>query len=448
MKMPSNAWIERYSALSRIDEIKRRARVTVEPIQGLGDDSIELACRRLLNGLSEVFVPSDRLVKLMHSEVDRAKTHAVLYYSDPLTVLDRANADSIDIEPYAPTCITGPAGTGKTRWRRALARVLGEVGSIELGPGYGCVPLVPFTSVLVGTQRSISQVLRPLARPEIGKGRARISEADLPGDCARWQALVGGCLFGVDELQFLAQSKDASTLVTTVLLALLDVKTPWFFMSNYSLGWKLVGRPPEATQRLLSRPVVLLPEAPGSKDWREILQQYQYTAKEVLAFELVDREYELWNCCAGLKRLLLALLEIAYRNCRECGRWTITWPDVERAYRSGQFKNPRTDVEAMIAYAVQGGDMKQDLKCPFEDDGSLESIEKYKEQLRNARREKVVAAVIDSSLSVEERKRHEEIKQRAGEPVVTKPATVIKMPRVKKTARSLIDAGRRFNDER
>jgi len=175
---------------------------------------------RRVNALSEAFVPTSNIAILIRNEIARAHAHASIHYSDPAIMLARANSDSIEIEPFMPTCITGPAGTGKTRWRRALARALGEIGKVQLGPGHGIVPLVPFTSVLVGTQRSVSQILRPLARPEIQSGKVRISEADLPGECALWQAIVGGGLFGVDELQFLTPSKDDSTLVTVVLQAL------------------------------------------------------------------------------------------------------------------------------------------------------------------------------------------------------------------------------------
>lgn len=444
-----NPWIDRYAALCDLDEIIRRARVLVAPLHGLSDDTIELACQRLVNAFSEVFVPTSNIAILLRNEIARAHAHASIYYSDPAIIVARANSNSIDIEPYMPTCITGPAGTGKTRWRRALSRVLGEIGEVQLGPGHGIVPLVSFTSVLVGTQRSVSQILRPLARPEIQSGKVRISEADLPGECALWQAIVGGCLFGVDELQFLTQSKDASTLVTVVLQALLDVKTPWFYMANYSLCWKLMQRPVESTQRLLKRPLVLLPEPPGSKDWREILQEYQRVAPEVFSFDLATREIELWNYCAGLKRLLVHLIELTYRDCRERGRFQISWADIERGYLSGQYMVNRNDVEKMIAYAVQGGDLRQDLKCPFVDDSSSDSIEKYKTQLRDARHRQVVAASVDASLNVEERNRIAAIKERTTGGVATAPAKVIKLPRVaKRSVAGLLDAGRRFGEEK
>ncbi len=445
----ANPWIDRYAALCDLDEIKRRTRVSVTPLNGLGDDAIELACQRLLNALSEVFVPTSATAMLIQNEIGRAHAHATIYYSDPATILARANSDLIDIEPYMPTCFTGPAGTGKTRWRRALARALGDIGTVPLGQGHGMVPLVPFTSVMVGTQRSVSQVLRPLARPEIQGGKVRISEADLPGECALWQAIVGGCLFGVDELQFLTQSKDASTLVTVVLQALFGVKTPWFFMANYSLCWKLMQRPPESTQRLLGRPAVLLPDPPGSEDWREILREYQYVAPEVFAFDLVTREIELWNYCAGLKRLLVQLIELTYRDCRRREKFKIVWPDIERGYLSGPYKQNRSDVQKMIAYAVQGGDLKQDLKCPFEDDASTESIEKYKAHLRDARHRQVVAASINASLSVEERDRIAEIKKRAAGEVDITPAKVIRLPRVtNRSVAGLLAAGRKFGEEK
>ncbi len=79
----------------------------------------------------------------------------------------------------------------------------------------------------------------------------KVSQARLPVECARWQRLCGICLLGVDELQFMAASDTATTLITQTMLAIAEVRIPWFVTANYSLARKLLSRPSEAIQRLL-----------------------------------------------------------------------------------------------------------------------------------------------------------------------------------------------------
>lgn len=145
----------------------------------------------------------------------------------------------------------------------------------------------------------------------------------------------------------------------------------------------------------------------------------------------------------------MQLIELTYRDYRERGKFRIVWADIELGYLSGRYKLNRTDVERMIAYAIQGGDLKQDLKCPFDDDASADSIEKYKAQLRDARHRKVVAAIVDASLNVEERNRIAAIKERADGGVSAAPGKVVRLPRAaKRSLEGLSEAGRRFGAEK
>lgn len=443
-------WVARLEMLSDPDEIRRRTRVIADPVERLHECGVHLGAQRLKQALAEVFEPTDGIVSIISSLVGQAQAHAAMYYSDPRTVLMRANADSIDIEPYMPTCLSGPAGAGKSRLRRAISRLFGSMEDVVLGVGYGKVPHVPFTSVPVSTERSVLQILKPLARPEIRCGNRRITDGELPGDCAVWQAIVGGCLAGIDELQFLSHS-EATALILRILHAVLGVKVPWFFVCNYSLCWRLLDRRPENTQRLLGRPVVLLPEPLGSNDWLRVLAALQAAAPDAFAFDFAKHEAEIWNMSSGLKRLVVDLLVLAYHASRHRDATTVSWLDVQCAYLSAGYKANRVDVEAVIAHAVQGGELRRDLRCPFEDDISSKAIKHYREQLRDARARKVVQAALDASMTVEERSRLADLTARAAVPApVQSSGQVIKMPkrpRKPKTLESLLDAGRRLNDD-
>jgi hypothetical protein len=445
----TNILVSRYSDLNSTDVIKRRSKVEVDPMTDLNDDTIEGACLRIEKAWKTTFVPTNAAVEIIRIQIERAQAHAAMYYPTPQSLLSYGYADAIDVDPYMPTCLTGLAGSGKSQIQLALVRLLsGKDYTLKLD-GHKPLPLTAFTRIAVSGHKSISQILRPLCRPEVANGSVRISEPQMPMECAQWRYLTGACLFSADEMQFLAQSREATTLVTQVLLAFAEVRTPWLFGANYSLCWKLLSRPSEATQRLLSRPVVLVPDSPGSTCWANVLEAYERVVPGVFGFGFKDRRFDLWNYTAGIKRELVSLLTHAYRLCRQRGAWEVQWRDVDRAYGSVEYSKSRDDVALLISHAAQGGTLRQDLLCPFVDDASGESVEQYKAELRNARANKVVAAAIDASMTVAERKALNTVSNtsRGGD---DKPkGKVVKLRRgAKPTVASLQEAGRRFKEDK
>jgi hypothetical protein len=93
----------------------------------------------------------------------------------------------------------------------------------------------------------------------------------------------------------MAQSETASTLITRTLLAVAEVGLPWFYTANYSLVWKLLGRPSEAIQRLIGHPIVVLPDPPMSQDWSALMKEFDVVLVHVFEFKLVDRSTDLWK---------------------------------------------------------------------------------------------------------------------------------------------------------
>jgi len=444
----TNILVSRYSDLNSTDVIKRRSKVEVDPMIDLNDDTIEGACLRIEKAWKTTFVPTNAAVEIIRVQIERAQAHAAMYYPTPQSLLAYGYADAIDVDPYMPTCLTGLAGSGKSQIQLALVRLLSSKDYTLKLDGHRALPLTAFTRIAVSGHKSISQILRPLCRPEVANGSVRISEPQMPMECAQWRYLTGACLFSADEMQFLAQSREATTLVTQVLLAFAEVRTPWLFGANYSLCWKLMSRPSEATQRLLSRPVVLVPDRPSSTCWANVLEAYERVVPGLFEFSFNERRFDLWNYTAGIKRELVSLLTHAHRLCRQRGAWEVQWSDVDRAYSSVEYSKSRDDVSLLISHAAQGGALRQDLLCPFVDDASSESVEQYKAELRNARANKVVAAAIDASMTVAERKALNTVSStsRGGD----KPqGKVVKLRRgAKPTIASLQEAGRRFKEDK
>lgn len=443
----TNILVSRYSDLNSIDVIKRQSKVEVDPMTDLHDDTIEGACLRISKAWKTTFVPTKAAVEIIRVQIECAQAHASVYYPNPHSLLAYGYADSIDVDPYMPTCLTGLAGTGKSQIQHALVRLFSSKNYTLKLDGHRVLPLTAFTRIAVSGHKSISQILRPLCRPEVANGCVRITEPQMPVECAQWRYLTGASLFSADEMQFLAQSREATTLVTQVLLAFAEVRTPWLFGANYSLCWKLLSRPSEATQRLLSRPVVLVPDAPGSTCWGDVLEAYERVVPGFFGFGFKERRFDLWNYTAGIKRELVSLLAHAYRLCRQRGAREVAWSDVDLAYRSIEFSKSRNDVALLISHAAQGGTLRQDLLCPFADDANGESVEKYKTELRNARANKVVAAAVDASMTVAERKALKAVSSTSNKNVEKPSGSVVKLRRTAKpTVADLQEAGRRFKE--
>lgn len=431
MTKRSNSWVARYEAVANLAAIRRLSRLDAIPLIGLGADPVEVACERIRQEWQRLFVPTDQGCEILLKVVEAALAHARLAYPNDLAMSARSYEEMLDIEPYVPFCLTGLQGSGKSTLRRALGRVLPADDTVVVQCSGDRFPLVAMRVVVVKSLRSAAAVLRAIAGVKFARTE------NLANGCARWIYRRGCCLIAIDELQFLTQSEQANVLVCQVLLAVTYVGVPMVFISNYSLCHRLLQRPPEAIQRLLTRPLILAPDLPDSDDWRNLLAEYQKAVPNLFTFSFVDRARDLWNYCAGIKRYLVDLLVKSYGMARRAGSATANWEDVERTYRSVEYFASRRDVEALISYGLTGTCPSKNLVCPFQHD--RESA--YMEQLRIVRSRRVADAVNDAAMSQPERRALAQIeRERSNDPApVAKVGTPRKFRRAKaRTAAELI----------
>jgi len=399
----SSLYASRYEDALAPGVIKHRAESHGSAVEDLMSVGVEEACQKLECGLKEVLLVSAQLEKVIRAEIERALAHSKVVYRSPGAALAAAYAGVAPGDGTPPSFITGLAGVGKTRLRLAIQRILVGDRKISLDPAHSAVPLIDYVDCVVGKKASVSAVLRTFASPGTASGKVRIGQEELGRECARWMRVSGVCLFGGDETQFMAQSAAASTLITRTLLALAELQVPWFVIANYSLVWKLRSRPPEATQRLLSRPVVLLPDPPASEDWAVLLAAYQVVLDEAVSFSLVDHRVELWNLCAGLKRLLVNLLVLSYWMARSAGSPKASWAHVRQAFNSVRYATARDDVNLLIAHAGQKTSLRKDLLCPFNGPELQADAEVFADQLRAARLATVALRTVQASMNRQER---------------------------------------------
>lgn len=445
MSEPKNPWIEPYERVLSDEEIRRRTEVHGEPVNGLDFDLIEVACDRLNKALKAVFIATGQTRAIIRSELERAIAYGLTAYPNRITTLQRIYSPSKQRESQFPVVITGPSGTGKTELEGAIRRLLKGSSHIDLDEGHGPFPQEAYRSLRVKGMQSVLEFMKPLANPEIAVGGAKVPVSDMPNECAAWMYRTGTCLLGVDELQFLTQSDNASTHISKVLMACMEIGVPWHYVCNYSLGWRLMKRPHEITQRLQANISILLPDAPDSEDWIAIIKQYQNVAGAYFEFDLRSRALELWNLSAGLKRELVKLLVHSYRLSRHRQAKKVSWRDVQDAYTSASFAKSRQDIELLIQYAAQGGELRKDLRCPFEGGSITEAVKSYEDNLKQARATKVAGAALGASMTEEERKAAASIEKILRDETPPKRAHVVKLPvKAKRTLQSLQDAWKQF----
>ena len=96
---------------------------------------------------------------------------------------------------------------------------------------------------------------------------------------------IGIALIGVDEFQGIAAASSANTRAAAAILEVASLGPPVFYIANYSLVYKFLGRAQQEQHRLLPRPVVVHVDPPGSDDWRATLEGFRSVAPGVLCFD-------------------------------------------------------------------------------------------------------------------------------------------------------------------
>ncbi|MEX3958751.1 hypothetical protein [Trinickia sp. EG282A] len=317
--------------------------------------------------------------------------------------------------PWNPVCVTGLPGGGKTSIFVAATRLL-EDDTVNAGAGH-VLPLLGFRHLTIEDERSELGILRRTCwafnrqwsgTTSSAHEKTRLKEDDgFPmRDLKRARdttALVGfrsGCCgVMVDEMQYMTQSTTANTLVTKSLLELSYLRFPFFFAANFNLVAKLLARPPQDRDRLLSNPVVVLPDTVATEisetAWKNYIRECKRVAGGVLDFD-VDKDAEsLVRYTFGLRRKFVIIIKSAYGRAREAGRFAAGMSDIEEAYKSTAYYTHRKDVESLIAMETSGKKEQKEFVCPIEVD-STEAMARHRMAQEEQGRAVAEQMVIDS----------------------------------------------------
>lgn len=405
-----NPWIDRFVPLLDDDAIRSRVKVAPEPLMRLVDLSVGEAVAEMESRLKQIYLPTDQNVRIIRWIIDYIFGCVKDRYSDRSAFLrDVYNPIYKDDKLPSACCLSGLAGVGKSALLEALQKVLPEDFEVDVGEGHDPFPVRSCWYVRLSADASLSDLLSTYVQ---GLGEENTRPRNLIRRCHDRAFRDGVGLLIADEFQHLNAGEHANALVTKYLLKFRSIGVPFVFSANYSLGHRLSRRPQEDKQRLLSSPIVMLPEDPRGEDWVKYLHEIKRVLGGVFCVDPVQDRAAMFNYSAGLPRLVNNLIAIAYKISRGNGQVVITIEDVCAAYQSLEFTINRCDVMKLNEISIVGSMAKfskadSHLICPFELPKS--KVQAVAEHLQEERERRVWEAGLNSSLTEEERKNNEKL---------------------------------------
>lgn len=400
----NNPWAARFEPLLDKNTLKQRAQVSVPSLIGLRDMPTELACARLENALESVFYPTTQCLDILGRLVATAYAHCMMQYKDPKAFIAGVYAKDSPLPEFSyPLLLTGLAGTGKTQIVKAFRRILPEESKISVDGEHSPFPLKGPWFIKVQVHSSPNDIFRALAQTDS-------KLPDLVERCRRIAFRDGIPYLIPDEFQFATGSSTANALVTQMLLSLGYVGIPCTFIANFSLVKRLLNRPEEDRQRLLSDWIILHPDPPNSKDWVETLKAQKGVAPKILTFDPANDAAALHTYSAGRKRAMAKLLVLACRN-EHPQHGSIDLAAIKRAFHSPGYSSYREESEILATQAIQNKPDKdrKDLWCPL----SLppDATAAFTKTAHENRNQKVADSELISSLNFKERQALKGIKK-------------------------------------
>lgn len=362
-------WSSRFEPLLSDEEIIRRARSDKPSLIGLSNLSVEQACVQLNTYFDNTYVPTAQGVSILRQLLEVAHAHCTMTYGTDLDFSRHAHEQSEPLpNMFFPFCLSGLPGVGKSVLMDAFRRILPERSMIRNTACDTDFPLVASWSIQINANASPVAMLSALSG---------LSESAL-GDLlkrARSKAYGNGVSFAIaDEFQFASQSAGANANVTKLLLYLGLLGIPNIYVANFSLLRRLLKRPKEDKDRLLSRVLILKPVPKGSNDWIALLQAYKLADPDMFVFNERRSANDLHNLTAGIGRTLAGLLILAYRQARN-SKAKVDLNAIFKAYSSAEFALKRKDVEAITRQMISRTPTKgtEDFGCPVEEGNLIDS---------------------------------------------------------------------------
>ena len=433
-------WPDRIPVALSDQEIADLVRVLAKTPQGLGSHAPDVDAALLEEAMMAVCEPTASILLHLRTLLDLAQGHALSFFASANDYWRRVFDPEPSTQPAV--CVTGLAGVGKSVLLRALHRLLEIHKPLAPAPLTGST-LQSSWLVRFPAFQDFKDLMRSLAtsgtNPEATEPQdaPQGTVANLALAASRRARRLAVCALILDEMQFETLSADANTRVVKKLLLFRSLGPRVVYGVNYSMVHRLMRRCQEERDRLVSSPIIVLPDAASSEDWRKTIHAVLATAPYVFDFDAATAAADLHRYTFGIKRKLVGLLTLGYRGARRSGRNSVTMADLQTAYRSTDFTAHRQDVEILLAQEIEGNKKREDLYCPFP--LPRPAVRPADEPIAELRRE-IAQRTLMASMTPDERAAVEAATRGSDKP--GKRSNVIRMPRATKDG--LLAAGREF----
>lgn len=393
-EMTDNPWVERFHPLLGQAEIKQLAMLRPTPLIGLQALPKESASSQLHQALETAFYPNSQCVEVLQRWLGVAYAHSQANYSGHNHYYGCLHDEDIEFRRgTVPMCLTGLAGIGKSSLIKAAIRVMPPMMRITSKNGM-CVPVESYRTLKMAVSTNPNDLLRNFSN-STGSGE------ELKRKCRRFAFRNGIAFVIADEFQFTTLSSGASTQITKLLLSLDTLGIPFVFAANFSMLHILNKRNHQERQRLTADITELIPDEPDSTDWKETLELLKEVAPEIFVFNPIEDACMIHTLCAGIKRALVRLLDIAYAAIHYSG--VVGMDELLKAYRSADYASYRADFAILQKQTNEAHRKRTDLWNPFT---SIDQSDENKRQSLEQRQSQVATASMLAAMTTKERAEH------------------------------------------
>lgn len=364
-------WIESVTLPKEDATLKRAIRIEPVPVGPIETESLDLAVELLQSALKVPYRASDQHVRVIRQIFGPILAHARMHYGSHEQFV-RGSSGQVSMQPDPRiTVLTGQPGVGKSALLLAIARLMQGGTAVEASKRLPPFPLKPIVHLPIRSNISKAELYSLIAH-ELGlehEYEAR-SEGDLKHLLLRMYQR-GCCGVHTDELQFVSRSTAANSNVSALITRLADLGRPLTLTMNYSLVHKLKKRPPEERVRVLSSPIIMLPDHGDDPDYIAYLDDLKGVMDGRLEIDPQKDSPEIVALTGGLKRPLIRLLSFAYKvarqeSRRQSSRVTVYMDHLRKAYSSLEYEEDRKLIEQCHRALLGLGNVSNEYLCPFE----------------------------------------------------------------------------------
>jgi hypothetical protein len=363
--------------LPKSDEaLSRKLRVAPVARPDLHEHTPKAAGELLDDCLKALFHPSAQDLRVVRTLADIAGAHAVRAYASldafvrGAQIKPRVAGDPATLRnEMRLTMLTGPAGVGKSEVAQATAKLLWTETKVCASPGMKPFPIRPIGAFSIGQDLKNASRLNAIAKsiglePQASRGDAA-DMSQLALRLYQW----GCCMLIPDEVQFITKT-ESNAQVTSILLQLGRLGPPVVYVCNYDLGHKLKQRPPQDKARLLSKPIIMLPDPHDDPAFVGLLVDIGEVLAGVVQIDFEEHARQIHSWTFGIRRCVRNLFVVAYVLMRRDKRpasqaLRLTIAHLHSAYEHVDYEESKEAVIESRNALNSIGKADSDFRCPF-----------------------------------------------------------------------------------